>query len=174
MLMTKGSTTIEKLILIDTLERLGVGYHFEQEIGDQLREIFFFQSQDKDQENYDLFATALQFRLLRQHHYSVSCNVFNKFKNNDGKIEETLTSDAKGLLSLYEAANVRIHGEDVLEDAIAFTTHHLNCMVQELEPVLQCQVKRALEQPVHRGVGRLEARHYISFYEKNKSKNEIL
>ncbi|KAL0435406.1 UNVERIFIED_CONTAM: Gamma-cadinene synthase, partial [Sesamum radiatum] len=73
MLMTKGSTTIEKLILIDTLERLGVGYHFEQEIEDQLREIFFFQSQDKDQENYDLFATALQFRLLRQHHYSVSC-----------------------------------------------------------------------------------------------------
>ena len=74
--MTKGSTTIEKLILIDTLERLGVGYHFEQEIEDQLREIFFFQSQDKDQDNYDLFATALQFRLLRQHRYSVSCGTF--------------------------------------------------------------------------------------------------
>ncbi|KAL0459233.1 UNVERIFIED_CONTAM: Cis-muuroladiene synthase [Sesamum latifolium] len=133
------------------------------------------QSQDKDQlDNYDLFATALQFRLLRQHHYSVSCNVFNKFKNDDSKFEETLTSDAKGLLSLYEAANVRIHGEDVLEDAVAFTTRHLNRMVQELEPVLQCQVKRALEQPVHRGVARLEARHYISFYERNESKNEIL
>ncbi|KAL0459232.1 UNVERIFIED_CONTAM: Vetispiradiene synthase 1, partial [Sesamum latifolium] len=70
--------------------------------------------------------------------------------------------------------NVRIHGEDVLEDAVAFTTRHLNRMVQELEPVLQCQVKRALEQPVHRGVARLEARHYISFYERNESKNEIL
>ncbi|KAL0454375.1 UNVERIFIED_CONTAM: Gamma-curcumene synthase, partial [Sesamum latifolium] len=58
----------------------------------------------------------------------------------------TLTSDAKGLLSLYEAANVRIHGEDILEDAVTFTTHHLNCMVQELEPLLRCQVKRALEQ----------------------------
>ncbi|KAL0386540.1 UNVERIFIED_CONTAM: (-)-germacrene D synthase, partial [Sesamum latifolium] len=100
--------------------------------------------------------------------------VFNKFKNDDSKFEETLTSDAKGLLSLYEAANVRIHGEDVLEDAVAFTTRHLNRMVQELEPVLQCQVKRALEQPVHRGVARLEARHYISFYERNESKNEIL
>ncbi|KAL2252678.1 UNVERIFIED_CONTAM: Gamma-cadinene synthase [Sesamum indicum] len=174
MLMTKGSTTIEKLILIDTLERLGVGYHFEQEIEDQLREILFFQSQDKDQDNYDLFATALQFRLLRQHRYSVSCNVFNKFKDDDGKFEETLTSDAKGLLSLYEASNVRIHGEGILEDAVAFTTHHLNRMVQELEPLLQCQVKRALEQPIYRGVARLEARHYISFYERNESKNEIL
>ncbi|KAL2231042.1 UNVERIFIED_CONTAM: Gamma-cadinene synthase [Sesamum indicum] len=174
MLMTKGSTTIEKLILIDTLERLGVGYHFEQEIEDQLREIFFFQSQDKDQDNYDLFATALQFRLLRQHRYSVSCDVFNKFKDDGGKFEETLTGDAKGLLSLYEASNVRVHGEDILEDAVAFTTHHLNRMVQELEPQLQCQVKRALEQPVYRGVPRLEARHDISFYERNQSKNEIL
>ncbi|KAL0389334.1 UNVERIFIED_CONTAM: 5-epiaristolochene synthase [Sesamum calycinum] len=155
MLMSEGSTTIERLILVDTIERLGVGYHFEQEIEDQLREIFF-QSQDKElQDNYDLFSTALQFRLLRQHRYSVSCNVFNKFKDEDGEFEKTLTSDAKGLLSLYEAANVRIHGEDVLEDAVAFTSHHLNRMVQELEPPLQCQVKRALEQPVHRGVSKI-------------------
>ncbi|KAL0419576.1 UNVERIFIED_CONTAM: Germacrene A synthase [Sesamum radiatum] len=89
-------------------------------------------------------------------------------------LKKTLTSDAKGLLSFYEAANVRIHGEDVLEDAVAFTSHHLNRMVQELEPPLQCQVKRALEQPVHRGVPRLEARHYISFYERNEPKNDIL
>ncbi|KAL0454376.1 UNVERIFIED_CONTAM: Gamma-cadinene synthase, partial [Sesamum latifolium] len=73
MLLSEESTTIEKLILIDTLERLGVGYHFEQEIEDQLREIFRFQSQDTDQDNYDLFTTSLQFRLLRQHRYSVSC-----------------------------------------------------------------------------------------------------
>ncbi|KAL0293610.1 UNVERIFIED_CONTAM: Gamma-cadinene synthase [Sesamum calycinum] len=145
MLMSEGSTTIERLILVDTIERLGVGYHFEQEIEDQLREIFFSESQDKElQDNYDLFSTALQFRLLRQHRYSVSCNVFNKFKDEDGEFEKTLTSDAKGLLSLYEAANVRIH------------------------------VKRALEQPVHRGVPRLEARHYISFYERNEPKNDIL
>ncbi|KAK4383278.1 Viridiflorene synthase [Sesamum angolense] len=165
MLMTEGSTTIEKLILVDTIERLGVGYHFEQEIEDQLREIFRFQSEDKElQDNYDLFTTALQFRVLRQHRYSVSCYVFNKFKGADGKFEETLTSDVKGLLSLYEAANVRIHGEDILEDAVGFTADHLKRMVQQLEPPLQYQVKRALEQPLHRGVARVEARHYISVY----------
>ncbi|KAL0459216.1 UNVERIFIED_CONTAM: Gamma-cadinene synthase [Sesamum latifolium] len=171
MLMSKESTTAEKLILIDTLERLGVGYHFEQEIEDQLQEIFRFQSQDKD---YDLFTTAVQFRVLRQHRYSISCNVFNKFKGDGGEFKETLISDAKGLLSLYEAANVRIHGEDILEDAVTFTTHHLKRMVQQLEPRLQCQVKRALEQPLHRGIPKVEARHYISFYEKDESRNEIL
>ncbi|KAL0435405.1 UNVERIFIED_CONTAM: Gamma-cadinene synthase [Sesamum radiatum] len=173
MLLAEGSNA-DKLILIDTIERLGVGYHFEQEIEDQLHEIFKFQSEDENQHDHDLFTTALEFRLLRQHRYSVSCDVFNKFKGEDNKFEETLSSDAKGLLSLYEAANVRIHGEDVLEDAVAFTTHQLKRMVQQLEPVLQCQVKRALEQPLHRGVPRVEARHYISCYEMDESKNEIL
>ncbi|KAL0389336.1 UNVERIFIED_CONTAM: Gamma-cadinene synthase [Sesamum calycinum] len=168
MVMSKGSTTIEKLILVDTIERLGVGYHFEQEIEDQLREIFRLQSEDKElQDNYDLFTT----------HFNFVCSgniAILSLADEDGEFEKTLTSDAKGLLSFYEAANVRIHGEDVLEDAVAFTSHHLNRMVQELEPPLQCQVKRALEQPVHRGVQRLEARHYISFYERNELKNDIL
>ncbi|KAL0300335.1 UNVERIFIED_CONTAM: Gamma-cadinene synthase [Sesamum calycinum] len=137
MVLAEGSKA-DKLILIDTIERLGLGYQFEQEIEDQLRENFKFQSEDKDQNDCDLFTTALQFRLLRQHRCFVSCDVFNKFKGEDNKFEETLSSDAKGLLSLYEAAN------------------------------------RALEQPLHRGVPRVEARYYISFYEMDESKNKIL
>ncbi|KAL0459218.1 UNVERIFIED_CONTAM: Cis-muuroladiene synthase, partial [Sesamum latifolium] len=99
MLLADGSNA-DKLILIDTIERLGVGYHFEQEIEDQLQETFKFQSEDKGQHDYNLFTTALQFRLLRQHRYSVSCDVFNKFKGEDNKFEETLSRDVKGLLSL--------------------------------------------------------------------------
>ncbi|KAL0435039.1 UNVERIFIED_CONTAM: (+)-delta-cadinene synthase isozyme XC1 [Sesamum radiatum] len=154
-----------RLILIDTLERLGVAYHFEQEIEDQLRDIFQFHS--KDENDYDLFTTALQFRLLRQHRHFVSCSVFDKFKDKDNKLKESLRSDAKGLLSLYEAAHVRIHGEDILEEAIIFTAHHLKRMVQQLQSPLQEQVKRALEQSLHRGVPRIETRHFISFYEKD-------
>ncbi|KAI3449956.1 hypothetical protein Pfo_006621 [Paulownia fortunei] len=169
MLTAKGNTS-DKLVLIDTLERLGVAYHFEQEIEDQLEEIFKFDSE----EDYDLFTAALQFRLLRQHRHHVSSSVFDKFKGEDKKFKETLNSDAKGLLSLYEAAQLRIHGEEVLEDALAFTTHHLNRMVQQLESPLQDQVKRALEQPLHKGVPRIETRHYISFYAKDDSKNELL
>ncbi|KAI3449958.1 hypothetical protein Pfo_006623 [Paulownia fortunei] len=152
------------------LMRLGVAYHFEQEIEEQLQEIFKFHSE----EDYDLFTAALQFRLLRQHRHYVSCSVFNRFKGKDNKFKETLYSDAKGLLSLYEAVQLRIHGEEILEEALAFTTHHLNRMVQQLESPLQDQVKRALEQSLHKGVPRIETRHYISFYEKDDSKNELL
>ncbi|KAL0300333.1 UNVERIFIED_CONTAM: 5-epi-aristolochene synthase 3 [Sesamum calycinum] len=164
MLMSEGSTTIERLILVDTIERLGVGYHFEQEIEDQLREIFFPSLKIRS------CRTTMTCSLL---HFNFVCSgniAILSLADEDGEFEKTLTSDAKGLLSLYEAANVRIHGEDVLEDAVAFTSHHLNRMVQELEPPLQCQVKRALEQPVHRGVPRF----FFPFYERNEPKNDIL
>ncbi|XP_011080335.1 gamma-cadinene synthase [Sesamum indicum] len=172
MLTAKGSRTADRLILIDTLERLGVAYHFEQEIEDQLQEIFQFHP--KDENHYDLFTTALQFRLLRQHRHFVSCSVFDKFKSEDNKFKETLKNDGKGLLSLYEAAQLRIHGEAILEEAVAFTTHHLKRMLQQLECPLQDQVKRALQHSLHRGVPRIETRHFISFYERDDSKNQLL
>ncbi|KAK6164143.1 hypothetical protein DH2020_001007 [Rehmannia glutinosa] len=104
----------------------------------------------------------------------LSTSVFDKFKGKDNRFKETLNTDAKGLLSLYEAAHLRIHGEQVLEEALAFTKHHLKRIVQQLESPLQDQVMRALEQPLHRGIPRIETRYYISFYEKDNSKNELL
>ncbi|KAK6119783.1 hypothetical protein DH2020_046474 [Rehmannia glutinosa] len=169
MLMVGGNTS-NKLILIDTLERLGIAYHFDQEIEEQLEEVFKFDSEQDD----DLFTAALRFRLLRQHRHYVTCSVFNQFKAKDNKFKDTLKSDAKGLLSLYEAAHLRIHGEEILEEAMAFTTNNLNLMIKQLECPLQDQVKRALEQPLHRGIPRMETRYYISLYEKDNSKNELL
>ena len=51
--------------------------------------------------------------------------MFSKFKNGDGKFKESLVNDVVGLLSLYEAAHLMIRGEDVLEEALTFTTTHL-------------------------------------------------
>ncbi|GER40755.1 cadinol synthase [Striga asiatica] len=170
--MAKGKSISERLVLIDTLERLGVGYHFDQEIEDQLEHTLT--EFEKEREGYDLFTTALWFRLLRQHRHYVSCNVFDKFIDQDKRFKETLTDDAKGLLSLYEAAHLRIHGEQILDEALTFTIHHLKRMVQQLESPLQDLVKRALERPLHRGLPRIETRYYIVSYEKDDSRNEQL
>ncbi|KAA8525635.1 hypothetical protein F0562_007483 [Nyssa sinensis] len=69
MLMEAESTAAEKINLIDTIERLGVSYHFEKEIEEQLKQIF----NSQDAEDYDLFKMALHFRLFRQHGYNISC-----------------------------------------------------------------------------------------------------
>ncbi|GFQ01961.1 gamma-cadinene synthase [Phtheirospermum japonicum] len=109
---------------------------------------------------------------------SSKLRVFDKFKGSeDNKFNETfllLDGDAKGLLSLYEAAHLRTRGEEILEEAVDFTVHHLKHMVQQLDSPLQDQVKRALEQPFHLGVPRIETRCYISSYEKDDTKNELL
>ncbi|XP_041020190.1 myrcene synthase, chloroplastic-like [Juglans microcarpa x Juglans regia] len=63
---------LEKLELIDVLQKLGLSYHFEDEVKRTLEAIYNTIHQAGDickKEN--LYATSLEFRLLRQHGYSV-------------------------------------------------------------------------------------------------------
>ncbi|EYU31456.1 hypothetical protein ABFS82_07G067500 [Erythranthe guttata] len=163
------ATSGKLLVLVDTIERLGLAYHFETAIEEKLEQIY-----NEDQEYDDLFTTALRFRLLRQHQYQVSCSVFDKFTNKDNKFEESLGNDVEGLLSLYEAAHVRIRGENILEEAVAFTKHHMTRHMLSLESPLKDKVKRALVHSLHRGVPIIEARVYISIYEKDDSRDEMI
>ncbi|KAG8371177.1 hypothetical protein BUALT_Bualt13G0059900 [Buddleja alternifolia] len=170
MVMAIDSKPKDKMILIDTLERLGVAYHFEQEIEDQIEQIFKFHVEDDN----DLFTTALHFRLFRQHGYDVPSSIFNNFKDKDNKFKKTLIGDIEGLLSLYEASYLRYANEDILEEALIFTTQYLDEARSKLDSYLQEKVTHALKQPIHRGVTIVEARYYISIYEKKESKNEVL
>ncbi|KAH6769686.1 hypothetical protein C2S52_014489 [Perilla frutescens var. hirtella] len=161
---------LEQLTLIDTLERLGLAYHFETEIEHKLLEIY----NAREEEDCDLFTTSLQFRLLRQHQHHISCNVFDKFVDKHGEFEETLNRDPEGLLSLYEAAHVRFHDEKILDEAVRFTRIELSRIESQLESPLKEKVKRALEHPFHRDVPIFHARIFISIYEKDDSRDELL
>jgi len=75
MIMAEGSQELEKLELIDNLQRLGVSYHFKHEIMQILSNINQHTSATRD----SLYATALKFRLLREHGFHISQgNVFAK------------------------------------------------------------------------------------------------
>ncbi|KAK4356139.1 hypothetical protein RND71_025110 [Anisodus tanguticus] len=169
---TTSNDTIEKIHLIDTLERLGISYHYEEEIEDQISKMF---DQNVIREEDDLYKVALYFRLFRQHGYPISSDHFNQFKGNNGKFKETLLKDAKGLLCLYEAAHVRKHGDDILEEALIFATSHLEKITPNtLDSTLEKQVTHALMQSLHRGISRVEAHFNISIYEECESRNEKL
>ncbi|KAI8558364.1 hypothetical protein RHMOL_Rhmol04G0085900 [Rhododendron molle] len=64
------TTTTDALKLIDTLQRLGIGYHFQEDINALLLQRFSDGLNPLDDE--DLFTTALCFRLLRQNGYRMS------------------------------------------------------------------------------------------------------
>ena len=84
----------------------------------------------------------------------------------NGKFRESIKSDVKGMLRLYEASHVGTDGETILNEALAFTTDALESMVRNLESPLKEHVERALVQPLHLGIQRLEARSYIGIYEE--------
>ncbi|XP_039012386.1 (+)-delta-cadinene synthase isozyme A-like [Hibiscus syriacus] len=151
---------------------MGVSYHFEKEIDDELENIYH--DMKSDDVEYDLYTTALRFRLLRQHGYRVSCEAFNMFKDVEGNFKASPASDVRGLLELYEASHMRIQGDDILEEAISFTKAQLTLSLPALDHPLSEQVDHALKQSIRRGLPRVEARKFISVYEDIESHNKAL
>ncbi|KAI9186484.1 hypothetical protein LWI28_017722 [Acer negundo] len=80
------------------------------------------------------------------------------------------------MLSLYEATHLRHHGEDILEEALIFSKAHLKSFAEKSSThFLAKQIINALEIPLHKGMPRLEALKYISFYQEDyESRNETL
>ncbi|XP_077225048.1 alpha-terpineol synthase, chloroplastic-like [Tasmannia lanceolata] len=172
-LFEKVEQPISLLKLIDTLKRLGLGYHFKKEI----KEAFSILSMDdKSMEMEDkLYATALRFRLLRQYGFEVSQDVFNGFKDKKGDFKESLCEDIEGLLSLCEASHLAFEGEIVLEEARAFTSKHLKNLKGKIaDQNLKIQVEHALELPLHWRMSRLESRWYIETYVRQVDMNPLV
>ncbi|XP_042060897.1 (-)-5-epieremophilene synthase STPS3-like [Salvia splendens] len=174
LLTTPETKMIDTMNLIDTIERLGIAYHFENEIEEILQHYFHLNTNYQDDEVYDLYTVSLHFRLFRQHGHPIPSEIFGKWLDVDGKFEESLKSDAKGLLSLYEASYLRTRGETILDDALAFTTATLKSMAPNLKSPLKEQVVHALVQPLHFNIPRVEASRFISVYEEEEQKNETL
>ncbi|KAJ4718969.1 Terpene synthase [Melia azedarach] len=101
-------------------------------------------------------------------------DVFEKFKDEESKFKATLISDVQGLLSLYEAAHLAIRGEDILDEAIAFTTIHLKSAVSYVCPNLAEQINHALHRPLCKTLPRLDTLYFLSFYPRDDSYNKTL
>lgn len=76
---------------------------------------------------------------------------------------------------LYDAAYMRTHGEEILDDMITFNKSRLQfLMMTNLEPDLAEEVRCTLETPRFRRVERVEARRYISVYEEKAVQHKTL
>jgi len=78
MFLSSSDSILQKLNFIDSLQRLGVSYHFQHEIDEALEQIYnLFTNDDVIIEKSCLHCLALLFRLLRQRGYHISSGMQN-------------------------------------------------------------------------------------------------
>ncbi|KAF5478807.1 hypothetical protein F2P56_005337 [Juglans regia] len=168
-LLASADQPSKQLNIIDVLQRLGVAYHFERDIEEALERIYASSGASDDN---DLYNVSIHFRLLRQQGFRVSCDVFNKFKDGNGQFKANLSANIPGLLAFYEATHLRVHGEEILDEALSFTTTQLDSAKSNLSNPLAAQVTHALKQSLFKGIPRLEFRDFISLYQDDTSHNK--
>ncbi|XP_010514205.1 PREDICTED: beta-myrcene/(E)-beta-ocimene synthase 2, chloroplastic [Camelina sativa] len=168
---------LEQLELVDDLQKLGVSYYFELEINNILTNFHHENGKNtwKCDKEEDLHATALEFRLLRQHGFDVSEDIFDvisdKIKSNTFK-----SDDIKSIITLYEASYLSTKLDTKLHKIIRpFATEKIRKFVDDESETLNVEVREmaihALEMPYHWRMRRLEMRWFIDAYQKKHDMN---
>ncbi|KAL6012553.1 hypothetical protein ACLOJK_003042 [Asimina triloba] len=186
----------QRLTLINDIQRLGVAYHFEQQIHDALINSLLPLKEEQISWRKDLHTTSLYFRLLRQHGCYVSpvkgmfgcafrlwemlalsaftglfgldADIFMEFKDEAGGFKASLCEDVDGLLSLYEASYLGMKGETILDEARIFASSNLKKLISRVEADIGGRISVALDLPLHWKPARIEARYYTDVYEEKK------
>ncbi|CAL5016231.1 unnamed protein product [Urochloa decumbens] len=167
-LVLLAASSATKLELVDALQRIGVDYRFGKEIDGLLRSVYDAKGHGGcGDDDDDLYLTSLRFYLFRKHGLNVTSDVFAKFRDEEGSFAAA-GDDVKCLLMLFDAAHLRVRGEEVLDSAVAFARSRLQSLMEEglLEPEVAEEVRYTLETPSFRRVQRVEARRFIAVYEK--------
>ncbi|PHU00656.1 Germacrene C synthase [Capsicum chinense] len=85
-----------------------------------------------------------------------------------------VSDDVQGILSLHEASHMSIHEEEILEEALTFTTTHLTSMVPNLSNSLKVQVTETLIHPIRKTLPWVGASKYINIFENSDAHNVLL
>ncbi|CAL5200489.1 unnamed protein product [Lathyrus oleraceus] len=157
--LLNSSDPIQTMKMIESIQGLGISHHLEDEINMQLERICDWDA------STNLFATSLQFRLLRHNGWPASSDIFRNFLDKSGNFKESLTKDICGMLSLYEASYLGTEDEEILKKALEFSRTHLNEFISHMSPEIGYRhIVRSLTLPKHLRMARLEARNYMDEY----------
>ncbi|KAI3755025.1 hypothetical protein L1987_54818 [Smallanthus sonchifolius] len=175
MVRRQGGNLSKTLELIDDLQRLGIVYHFEEEIRDVL-EMIYQQHYESDAkwDGMDLNLKALGFRLLRQHGYQVPQEIISNFNEGIQNLKPNVMEDMVVVLNLYEASYHAFEDESILDEARELTTNYLKENLGKMSGSMSSLVSHALEFPLHWRVPRVEAKWYIEVYEQRNGSNRVL
>ncbi|KAF3565708.1 hypothetical protein DY000_02017089 [Brassica cretica] len=124
----------------------------------------------------DLYTVSTIFWVFRTYGYNISSDVFERFKGGNGKFKECLIEDAKGMVSLYEAAHLRTTTDYILDEALSFTTIKLESLAENgaSSSRISTRIRNALCMPQHFNAEMVFTREYITFYEQEEYQNKML
>ncbi|XP_060181723.1 alpha-farnesene synthase-like [Lycium barbarum] len=112
-------TPVALLELIDRIDKLALSGYFEDETKEALEKIVMCMNSGvnySSSKEEDLYATALCFRLLREHGYHASQDMLKDFFDGKGKLVTKKVSNIKTLLELLEGSYLSMDGENLLND----------------------------------------------------------
>ncbi|XP_057767413.1 linalool synthase Tps-5042L13, chloroplastic-like isoform X2 [Salvia miltiorrhiza] len=181
-MLEKKADPTPQLELIDELQRLALSEHFHDEFKEILSSVYLDNKYYKngeiiEQEDGDLYSTALAFRLLRQYGFQVAQEVFECFKNEEGEFKASLRDDTRGLLQLYEASFLSTEGENTLDLAREFATKILQekLVNDEIDDSnLITWTRHSLEIPIHWSIERVNTSVWIDAYKRRDDMNPIV
>ncbi|GLJ56955.1 hypothetical protein SUGI_1276230 [Cryptomeria japonica] len=170
---------LERLSLVDNIERLGIGRHFEEEIKVALDYIYGYWSEKgigwgRDSLFADLNTTALGLRTLRIHGYNVSPEVLNNFKDENGcffSCSGQRHIEHRSIVNLFRASDLAFPGENIMDEARLFASNYLKESLKTNnilgDEKFFKEIEYALEYSWHLSISILEARSYIEAYDDN-------
>ncbi|KAG7594513.1 Terpene synthase N-terminal domain [Arabidopsis thaliana x Arabidopsis arenosa] len=176
LMSSKGiKSSKKKILFIYLLVSLGLAFHFEDEIEESLKD-GFQEIEEMMVDEDDLYTVSIIFWVFRTHGHNISSEVFRRFKGDDGKFKECLAKDAKGILSLYEAAHMGTTTDYILDEALSFTVSNLESLAASgtCKLNLSRRIRKALDQPQHKNMEILVAKEYIRFYEQEEDCDKTL
>ncbi|GLJ36172.1 hypothetical protein SUGI_0725750 [Cryptomeria japonica] len=171
----------ERLIAVDSVERLGLDRYFETEIKQAMDYVFQYWGQrgigfGRESLVPDIDVTATGFKLLRMFGYTVSSDVL---KNIKGDVKELCKVSGNGnsagvtaILSLYRCSQLNIPGENVMREIGAFAKDYLAKFLQSdnfsqakaVKENIPQEVEYALFSRWNRNMPRLMSRNHITVF----------
>ncbi|XP_076882026.1 R-linalool synthase QH1, chloroplastic-like [Bidens hawaiensis] len=165
---TSPENPLRALELVDDLQRLGISYHYKDEISNVLKMIYtcYFEAHE-NWNKMSLNLKALGFRLLRQHGYHIPQEIFEDVKDESGGIKDAVCEDVVGLLNLYEASFYAVDDENIMDETREFTSKSLKEKLEKNNidnESTRMLVSHALELPLYWRVLRFESMWFIEAY----------
>ncbi|KAK7843546.1 alpha-farnesene synthase, partial [Quercus suber] len=173
-LFAEAVDKVAKLEPIDSVKKLGLDSHFDVEIKKAL-DILSSTKNKNPSPKEDLYTTALCSRLLRQHGYEVSQDMFGGFLDEKaGLFKKSTRTNIKRMLELLEASHLALEGEDLMDAARDFSTETLKDCIPNLDCDLAEQVSHVFELPSQRRLQWFDVKWHINAYEKDRHMNAML